>query len=161
MARIEPGLGELLRHLMEIVDRGSELRYQQLGLDYRPRYTPILRAIAAGARTVTEIRDTCHLTQGAVSQTVALMIDASLLERSPLPDGRKSEVRLTPMGEALLAVVITHWESIFAAIDTLEDEIGHPVRKVLSDTIDALDRRAFSVRLSDAAASRSAYPQRN
>lgn len=154
MMKIEPGLGELLRHLAELVDRGSEQRYERLGLDYRPRYTPILRAISAGARTVTDIRDACRLTQGAVSQTVALMVEAGLLDRSPMADGRKWEVRLTPGGQALLADVAAYWEVIFAAIDTLEREVGHPVRTVLSDTIAALDRRNFGARLDDATLSR-------
>jgi DNA-binding MarR family transcriptional regulator len=161
MTRIEPGLGELLHSLAEMVDRGSEQRYRQLGLDYRPRYTPVFRAIAAGARTVTEIRDRSHLTQGAVSQTVALMIRAGLLDRAPLPDGRKSQLRLTARGQALLTDVTAHWATIFTAIDTLEREINHPVRRVLVDTIDALKRRGLATRFADAGSSPPAPLERN
>lgn len=151
MQQLPPGLGELLRHLNDIVDHGSEERYAEIGLACRPRYTPVLRAMAAGASTVSDITEACRLTQGAVSQTLGLMAEAGLVTRHPLPDGRKSEVRLTGAGQVLLTQVSAHWSVIFAALDELEAEIGHPLRRALTDTIDALERRSFAQRLRDQA----------
>ncbi len=74
--KTHPGLGELLRHLSELVDQGAEEQYRAMGLNYRARYTPVLRAIVAGAATVTDITEATYLTQGAVSQTIR-------------PDGRR------------------------------------------------------------------------
>ena len=48
-----PGLGELLRYVGELVEQGAEEHYRAMRLDYRARYTPVLRALAAGASTVT------------------------------------------------------------------------------------------------------------
>lgn len=146
-----PGLGELLRYVGELVDAGALEQYRDLGLPYRPRYTPILRAILDGRRTVTEILDHCRLTQGAVSQTVALMVADGILTRGELQDGRKSALLLTEQGHVLLARLEVRWRTTFAAIEALEAEIGHPLRRVLADAADALERRDFAARLKAAA----------
>lgn len=147
MARIDPGLGELLRYVGELVDQGAEREYQAMGLSYRARYTPVFRAISAGAETVTDITDRTFLTQGAVSQSVGLMELDGLIKRYPLGDGRKSGIRLTARGEKLLQTLQAHWSATFAAIRTLESEIGYPLLKVLETTARALERKDFSARL--------------
>ncbi|WP_287884337.1 MULTISPECIES: MarR family winged helix-turn-helix transcriptional regulator [Paracoccus] len=146
-----PGLGELLRYVGELVDAGASRRYRDLGLSYRPRYTPILRAILAGKTTVTEIVGHSRLTQGAVSQTVALMVADGILAREGTGDGRKSSLRLTERGQALLAALRPHWQATFAAIEALETEIGHPLRQILAKAADALERKGFAARLERAA----------
>jgi len=82
------GLGELLIYVTELVDQGAEEHYRDLSLSYRARYTPVLRAIAAGAETVTDITGATHLTQGAVSQTVALMVADGILVKRPMDEAR-------------------------------------------------------------------------
>lgn len=147
-----PGLGELLRYVSELVDQGADARYRSLKLGYRARYTPVLRAIAAGASTVTAITEATHLTQGAVSQTLALMAADGFVARQPVDgDARKSGVHLTPAGRALLKTLRRHWELTFAAIAALEAEIGHPLREALQATAAALEREDFSERLRRAA----------
>ena len=145
-----PGLGELLRYVGELVDQGAEAQYRALRLNYRARYTPVLRAIAAGATTVTGITAATHLTQGAVSQTVALMTADGLLTRRTMDDARKSGVHLTRKGRALLKRLQPHWAVTFAAIDALEAEIGHPLRDALEAAAAALERQGFAARLSSA-----------
>ena len=153
--REKPGLGELLRYLSEMVEQGAENAYRTLPLVYRPRYTPVLRALAAGAATVTEITARSRVTQGAVSQTVDLMVTDGLVERHSLRDGRKSGLRLTPAGQLLLRRLIPLWASTFAAIDALEQEIGHPLLRVLEDAAQALERQDFAVRLQAVRAERT------
>ena len=143
-----PGLGELLRHLCSLVDDGATEAYCATGLpDYRPRYTPVMRSLEAGATTITEITQQSHLTQGAISQTVGLMIDDGLLERYQLEDARMSGIRLTTRGRALLRRLQSHWDATFEAIGSLEAEIGHPLLDVLDATASALARQNFSSRL--------------
>lgn len=149
--RTQPGLGELLRYVSELVDQGAEVQYRTLNLTYRARYTPVLRAIAAGAQTVTDITASTHLTQGAVSQSVALMTADGLLARHAMDDARKSGVHLTPKGRALLKKLQPHWDVTFAAIAALEAEIGHPLRAALEATAAALEREGFAARLRAAA----------
>ena len=144
----EPGLGELLRHVSELVELGAEEHYRQMGLDYRARYTPVLRALRAGARTVTEITARSHLTQGAISQTVGHMETDGVIFRQRGEDGRKSLIQLTPAGKTLLGKLDSHWAATFEAIEQLEEEIGHPLRRVLEDAARALQRQGFSQRLS-------------
>ncbi|HEY6924299.1 MAG TPA: hypothetical protein VI653_12580 [Steroidobacteraceae bacterium] len=143
-----PGLGELLRYVAELVEQGAEERYAQLNLNYRARYTPVLRALNAGAETITDITTRSHLTQGAISQSVSLMESDGLLSRYSLADGRKTGVRLTPAGRRLVERLEPHWAVTFRAIADLESEIGYPLRRALESTARALERRSFAKRLA-------------
>jgi DNA-binding MarR family transcriptional regulator len=148
--KTRPGLGELLRYVGELVEQGSEERYRALDLDYRARYTPVMRALAAGVETVTEIVARSHLTQGAISQSVSLMSKDGLIGHHPLDDGRKNGIHLTAKGRDLLARLEPHWGVIFRAIGTLEGEIGHPLLQALEETASALKRKSFADRLREA-----------
>lgn len=150
ISKPDPGLGELLRYVSELVDQGAEQHYRELSLAYRPRFTPVLRAIDAGAETVSEITELTHLTQGAVSQSVALLVGDGLLERRAMEDARKSGIGLTPKGKALLKKLQPHWRVTFAAIERLEAEIGFPLREALAATAGALERSSFAARLAAA-----------
>jgi DNA-binding MarR family transcriptional regulator len=151
-AKQNPGLGELLRYVNELVDQGAEEHYRAMSLNYRARYTPVLRALNAGARTVTEITERTRLTQGAISQTVALLDNDGLISRHALDDGRKSAIRLTAAGRTLVGRLERHWTATFAAIASLEDEIGYPLRRALEAAAEALEREGFSARVSAAKA---------
>jgi MarR family transcriptional regulator, organic hydroperoxide resistance regulator len=151
-SKTNPGLGELLRHVTELVDLGAEERYRDLSPGYRPRYTPLLRAMAVGATTVTDITDATHLTQGAVSQTIALMVADGILVKRPMEDARKSGLHLSPKGRELLKKLEPNWDVTFEAIAALEAEIGYPLRQVLMGAAEALEREGFAQRLKRAAA---------
>jgi DNA-binding MarR family transcriptional regulator len=145
--RQNPGLGELLRYVGELIEQGADAQYRALSLNYRARYTPVLRALHAGAQTVTDITARTRLTQGAISQTVALLEADGLVSRHALDDGRKSGIQLTAAGVALVGRLERHWTATFAAIDRLEEEIGYPVRQVLVAAAEALEREDFSARV--------------
>lgn len=145
----EPGLGELLRYVSELVELGAEEHYGQMQINYRARYTPVLRAIRSGATTVTEITARTHLTQGAISQTVGHMEADGLITRQRGEDGRKTIIHQTPHGQEVISKLEAHWETTFATIEQLEHEVGHPIRRVLESTARALEQRSFSRRLSD------------
>ena len=145
--RQNPGLGELLRYVNDLVEQGAEEHYRAMRLNYRARYTPVLRALHAGARTVTDITERTHLTQGAISQTVALLDGDGLVSRHALDDGRKTGIRLTAAGRALVRKLERHWTATFAAIDRLEQEIGYPLRRVLEGAAGALEREGFASRV--------------
>lgn len=144
----KPGLGELLRYVGELVEQGAEEHYRAMNLNYRARYTPVLRALGAGADTVTDITARTHLTQGAISQTVALLEADGLIQRNAVDDGRKSGIQLTKEGRTLVGKLTGHWDATFKAIARLEDEIGHPLLHALEATATALEREGFSARLT-------------
>ncbi|MDR2296772.1 MAG: MarR family transcriptional regulator [Comamonas sp.] len=143
-----PGLGELLRYVGELVEQGAEEHYRTMSLNYRARYTPVLRALHAGIQTVTDITASTHLTQGAISQTVGLLESDGLIARHPVNDGRKSSIQLTAAGLELVAKLEQHWVATFAAIAQLEDEISFPLREALEKTAKALEDQGFSARLT-------------
>lgn len=142
-----PGLGELLRYVNDLVELGAEEHYRTMRLNYRARYTPVLRALHAGAQTVTDITERTRLTQGAISQTVALLEGDGLIARHALDDGRKSAILLTAAGRTLVGKLERHWVATFAAIDKLEEDIGYPLRRVLEAAAEALEREGFSARV--------------
>lgn len=147
---IKPGLGELLRYVGELVEQGAEEQYRRMNLNYRARYTPVLRALQAGATTVTDITSRTHLTQGAISQTVSLLETDGLISRHTVEDGRKSGIALTAAGRKLVAQLERHWIVTFAAIEQLEKDIGYPLRAVLEAAASALESENFAARLEAA-----------
>ncbi len=152
----DPGLGELLRYVGELVEQGADEHYRAMNLRYRARYTPVLRALHDGAQTVTQITERTRLTQGAISQTVALLDADCFISREQTEDGRKTAIRLTRTGRSLVAKLERHWAVTFAAIAQLEDEIGYPLRDALRAAAQALEQEGFSARLTTA---KSALPE--
>lgn len=146
----ESGLGELLRHLTELIDRSSESFYKQQKMQYRPRYTPIMRVLANGSCSVNEITAKLAITQGAVSQTLKLMENEGLIKRKSGADSRQYLISLTRKGQTLLSKLENHWQVMFGAIELLEAEIGAPLRLILVRAIHALENREFSERITDA-----------
>jgi len=145
------GLGTLLRHLTDLVDGGSEEHYRTLGIPFRPRYTPLLRALGEEILTVSELCERTCVTQGAVSQTLTLMERDGLIRRLPGRDRRQRTVELTDRGRELYPRLVEQWGLRLAAIEHLEAEIRLPLRTALADAIEALGRRSFCERIGDAA----------
>jgi len=143
------GLGELLRHLSDLLDRDAEKIYARLetGLEYRARYTPIMRALAHGPLTVTELQRKIRISQGAVSQTAKLMQADGLLRRTEVTDRRMRKLVLTQRGEALRQRLSREWTLHLDAIADLEVETGAALRTDLISTIAALERIGFAQRI--------------
>lgn len=149
---LKPGLGELLRHLSELFDEGSEVHYKQAGIPIKSRYTPVLRALAdEDAQTVKEITAQLQITQGAVSQTIRLMEKDGFVERKPgKKDARETIIKLTNEGKALVKLLKPQWQARFDAIEGLEKELAIPVRNQLEIIAAALEKKDFSKRIEDA-----------
>ncbi len=145
-----PGLGELLRHLTDLLDRGSEAHYRAAGLAMRARYTPILRVLGNGSQTIGELQERTCVTQGAVSQTIKLMEADGLVRRVQGKDARSRIVSLTKEGEKLRAGLVDHWKARLTAIDELEHEVDVPLRVMLADAIEALHAEGFEQRITRA-----------
>src|SRR5690348_5551166 len=96
-------LGTLLRHLIELLDGAVEQAYAGLALDYRPRYTPVVRALLElGPASLRAISLRAGITHSAVSQTVAQMKKHGLVRYRPGRDARERIVALTPAAEAIV-----------------------------------------------------------
>ena len=139
------GLGTLLRHLIELLDGDVEHAYQQLGLDYRPRFTPVVRALMESEpRSIREIADYCGLTHSAVSQTVAEMRRTALVSLvKDRTDGRGRQVRLAPRCRAMLPRLQEQWAATNAAADGLDAELSSSLRASVTEAIAALEKTPF------------------
>jgi DNA-binding MarR family transcriptional regulator len=116
------GLGTLLRHLIELLDGDVEHAYRQLGLNYRPRFTPVVRALAESEpRSIRDIARHSGLTHSAVSQTVAEMKRAGLVSLvRDKKDARARLVGLAPRCRAMLPTLQRQWSATNSAADALD-----------------------------------------
>jgi DNA-binding MarR family transcriptional regulator len=148
------GLGTQLRHLIDLLDGAVSAAYEEAGIDYRPRYTPVMRALEGGEpHTVSQIAEAAGITQPAATQTVALMIREGLLESSPgVRDARQKVVRLSARGQALLPQLHLCWQATRAAADSLDGGMPYPLSDALADAIAALQQQPFGARIRNARA---------
>ena len=148
-----PTLGTLLRHLIEQLDGAVEAAYQAEGLDYRPRYTPVVKALRAlGPVSIRTLSRQAGISHSAASQTVSQMTREGLVALAPGRDGRERIVALTPRAEAMLPAVARQWRAVNAAADALDAELPVPLSGLLVEAIAALERRPFGERIARAAA---------
>jgi DNA-binding MarR family transcriptional regulator len=154
---MKQGLGTQLRHLIELLDGAVAAAYEEEGIDYRPRYTPVMRALANGAAlTVGDIAAAAGITQPAATQTVALMRKHDLVAIAPSPtDARQKIVRLSTRGQALLPRLQRCWSATSAAAASLDADLPHPLSDTLAQAIAALEQRPFGARIRAARASLS------
>src|SRR5215217_308986 len=89
--------GVLLRRLIDHLDGAVERSYVDAGLDYRPRFTPIVRALLNnGASTLWALSGCTGVTHSAVSQTLTQMASRGWVSMEPGRDARERIVTLTP-----------------------------------------------------------------
>lgn len=149
---MKKGLGTQLRHLIELLDGAVEQAYVEAGLDYRPRYTPVMRVLAEQeSATIGELAALGGLTQPAATQTVALMVRKGLLTIATSgEDGRQRMVGLSAGGKALLPRLRVCWQATKAAADSLDADLAFPLSTCLDQAIAALEKRPFGARIRDA-----------
>ena len=146
------GLGTQLRHLIDLLDGAVSAAYEDVGIAYRPRYTPVMRALESGAPcTVSQIAEAAGITQPAATQTVALMMREGLLDAAPgVSDARQKLIRLSAHGQALLPQLRRCWQATRAAADSLDRDMSHPLSAALAEAIAALQTRSFGERIRKA-----------
>ena len=149
---MKQGLGTQLRHLIELLDGAVQQSYVDAGLEYRPRYTPVMRALAQRkSATIGELAELAGITQPAATQTVALMKkEGLLLVAAGGADGRQRLVRLSPQGEAMLPHLEACWQATKRAADSLDAELPFPLSECLAQAIAVLEQRSFGERIRTA-----------
>lgn len=147
-----PTLGTLLRRLIEQLDGAVEQAYVEAGLDYRPRYTPVVRAlISDGPSTIRAIAARIGLTHSATGQTVGQMERRGLVALSTGSDARERIVMLTAHAERILPQLKQLWTATEAAARTIDDELGLPLPALIAQVLSLLDQTPFIDRLRAAA----------
>lgn len=146
-------LGTLLRHLIETLDGSVQAAYADLALNYRPRYTPVLRVLRElGSASIRTISQRAGITHSAVSQTVSQMSRDGLIEMQVGDDARERIVALSPAALAMLPTLETQWAITNAAAQALDSELSMPLSQLLREAIDALERQPFKARMGQAKA---------
>lgn len=147
-------LGTQLRHILELLDGAVAEAYARDALPYRPRYTPVMRAlIQAEPLAVSQIAEIAGISQPAATQTVSLMIRDGLVSSAPGADARQRMIRLTEAGRALSPSLQAFWRATSAAARSLDADLSCPLSKVLAEAIIALEQKPFADRLEEARAS--------
>lgn len=143
-------LGTLLRTLIERLDGDVEQRYIDDGLEYRPRFTPVVRALKhLGPSSIATIARHIGMRHSAVSQTVAQMERHQLITYRPGKDARERLVEATPKLHAMQPRLDAHWRATTAAATSLESDLPHPLAATVKAALEALDRQSFADRARD------------
>lgn len=143
--------------MLDLLDGAVERSYEKRGLQYRPRYTPVMRCLIGEASVpLGVIAQRAGITQPAATQTVALMIEDGLLETVRSGDSRKKLLRLSSHGEAMAAELQRAWAATALAAQSLDNDLPMPLSTVLDAAIVALEKKSFDSRIEEA---RSQQPE--
>ena len=146
-------LGGLLRTLLEALDGDVDSAYAAAGLDYRARYTPVVRKLAEGGDLrIKDLAAELGFSHSALSQTVAELRRRGWVEIAPGRDARERRVRLTPYGQEQLPELRRHWQATALAAASLDADLGLEFEALLRQALAALDARPFRDRIADGAA---------
>jgi DNA-binding MarR family transcriptional regulator len=141
-------LGTLLRHLVELLDGDVEAVYRLKRLDYRPRFTPVVRMLAErGPVSIREIAAATSLSHSALSQTVSEMVRRGLVASSPGSDGRERIVHLTSKARRMLPKLKDCWAATNLAAAELSADLEVPLEELLRKAIAELEERPFFDRI--------------
>lgn len=144
-------LGTLLRALLDQLDPAVEQAYRDLQLDYRPRYTPVLRTLVAqGPCRIKDLAQACGLSHSALSQTVSAMVRAGWLLTAIGEDNRERILQLSPQALQAMPALQAQWQATARAAHSLEADLGQPLEQVLRAALQALEQRPFAQRLQEA-----------
>ena len=160
MANIPTGLGTQLRHLIELLDDGVSEAHDYAGMRFRPRYTPIVRALAGGdALTIGQLAETARISQPAATQTVAVMVKDGFVDVAPGPvDARQRVVSLSASGRDLLPRLERAWQATERAAAGLDAESA--LSAAVAAALAALARQSFAQRIADALKQTEPTPKR-
>ena len=143
------GLGTQLRHLIELLDGAVEQSYIDAGLNYRPRYTPVMRALLnQEPLTIGDIATSAGITQPAATQTVGLMVKEGLLTVvASAHDGRQKMVWLSEAGRQMAPRIRQCWQATASAADSIDAQMPYPLSQALADAIAVLEQQSFGERI--------------
>lgn len=137
-------LGTLLRRLIDQLDGAVERAYADAGLDYRPRFTPIVRALTAeGPLTIRALSRRIGVTHSATGQTANEMERRGLVTFAAGTDARERIVTLTAHTEAILPELTQLWVATEAAARTLDEELGQSLPALIARALELLESRPF------------------
>jgi DNA-binding MarR family transcriptional regulator len=138
-----------LRRLLDDMDDSIARVYARAGRGrVRPRFAaPLLHLDRHGPSTVTALAQHMEVTHSAMSQTVAAMARAGLVELTMGSDARTRVAALTDEARAMLPFVRAAWRATEATVRELDAEVPYPLLRVVADLRVALEKTSFEERL--------------
>lgn len=149
----DPTLSSQLRELFDTLaamDAAIVAAYQERGHNQvRSRYVlPLVRLAHRGPMTIRELAAEVGHTHSALSQTIAQMRTAGLVDSAAGADARTRVVTLTPEGLDLVPLAEAEWRATEAAITELNAELPYSLSQVGADLARALRDRSFGDRIA-------------
>jgi DNA-binding MarR family transcriptional regulator len=147
------GLGTQLRHVLDLIENDISGVLADLGWpDYRPRFSPIVRALVAlGPMPIRELASAVSVTHSAASQTVAEMTRRGYVNLVPGSDARQRVVHLTDRAMQALPSIQAEWDATEAAAEQLDAELPFPLSDLVPAMAAALERKPFRARMTESA----------
>lgn len=141
-----------LHALLAELDADIARLYAEAGLDdIRTRFVgPLIALHRFGPLPIRALAGRRGVSHSAMSQTVAAMRRAGLVEDAPGPaDGRTRPVRLTARSTAAIPFLEAEWRATEAAVRELDAALPYSLSRVTEDLRGLLAARPFAERLRD------------
>jgi DNA-binding MarR family transcriptional regulator len=148
-----------LRLLQDAMDADIGRLYTEARIDgLKPSFVmELIRLHVRGPMTITELADSVQRTHSAISQKVAAMRTAGLVQTTAGADARSKLVTLTAKTTAIIDRLMAEWRATEAAVAELDAEIPYPLAQVVRDLAEALRRKSFHDRIAEKLAQDSAW----
>ncbi|HVX09375.1 helix-turn-helix domain-containing protein [Humibacter sp.] len=147
-----PSTWRPIKGVQQRMEDGIAAVYDRLGIEgVRPRFSMALMFLddggMSGGMSIRELADRCGVTHSAMSQSVAVMRDAELVESEPGTDARSRVITLTARGHEVAAVFWREWYATETAVREVAEEAGVDLEQVAAGMGAALDRESFTDRV--------------
>ncbi|GAA1891994.1 MarR family winged helix-turn-helix transcriptional regulator [Asanoa iriomotensis] len=135
--------------LLHGLDRDIAALYDEAGIgDVRTRFVgPMIQLSRHEPMTIQQLAGRISVTHSAMSQTVAAMRRAGLVEDADNVDGRTRRIKLSGRGRELVPFLVAEWRATETTVRELDAELPYPLTAVVEDIRRALERRSFADRL--------------
>ena len=144
-------IGTRLRLLSERLARDAAQVYRHYGLDFEPRWFPVLYALMENdGQSVSELTASTGQSQVSVSQIIKAMAAHGLVQLRPSSaDGRKTVVRLTVSARARLPALRQQIDDVGTVMDQVLGATSHNLWLALNQFEAQLDEKGFFERVRD------------
>jgi len=120
-----PSTWRPIKAVQQRMDDGIAAVYDRLGIEgVRPRFSMALMFLDDAGMSIRELAERCGVTHSAMSQSVAVMRDAELVESEPGTDARSRVITLTARGHEVAAVFWREWYATETAVREVAEEAG-------------------------------------
>jgi DNA-binding MarR family transcriptional regulator len=138
-----------VHQLLRRVDGEIARVYSDAGIEgVKTRFAgPLIELTRRESMTIKQLADARKVTHSAMSQTVAAMRRAGLVEDlEDNDDARTRRVKLSAQGRDVAPFVVAEWRATEATLLELDSELSYSLVQVVGDIEAALARRSFRER---------------